>query len=57
MVGEEVSEGDDDGVAETAVVCRILHFFCHDITAVDDARNVADVDGAIDVFFADFDFP
>ena len=56
MVCEEVSEGDGDGIAEAAIVCRILHFLCHDITAVDETRNVADVDGAIDVFFADFDF-
>ena len=52
----EIGEGYDNGVTEATVVGDVLHLFGEYVAAVDCARDVADDDGAVDVFFTDFDF-
>ena len=52
----EIGEGYDNGVTEATVVCGVFHLFGEYVAAVDCAWDVADDDGAVDVFFTDFDF-
>ena len=56
VVLDEVSQRDDNGVAEAAVVGSVLHLLREDVAAVDDAGDVDDADSAVDVLFADLDF-
>ena len=43
----EVAEAAHEGVAQSAVVCTILHFLSEDVTGVDLAGDVEDVDCTI----------
>ena len=40
----EVAEAAHEGVAQSAVVCTILHFLSEDVTGVDLAGYVEDID-------------
>ena len=56
MVFDEIRSRDNDGVAETAVLSGILHFFRKYVAAVDDAGDVGDDDFSSGLSFANFVF-
>ena len=56
MVFYEIRSRDDDGVAETAVLSGILHFFRKYVAAVDDAGDVGHDDFSSGLSFANFVF-
>ena len=56
MVFDEIRSRDDDGVAETAVLSGILHFFRKYVAAVDYAGDVGHDDFSSGLSFANFVF-